>query len=132
LQEDQHHKMQDYDEQLEEYHQQLLLEGNPQQLQIENLQRQHEVEDNYASRIDMSEWDDDEAENDEVQQAGAQHAQPATIYLTKETAHVNPFIDSYSKSIQSARDTICWQWSECKWNNKNLNEAPATSIEINL
>jgi hypothetical protein len=132
LQEEQHHQMQDCDEQLEEYHQHLLLEENLHQSHIENLQRQHEVEDNYASRIDMSGWDDDEAENDEVQQAGAQRAQPATIDLTNETTHTNPFIDSYLKSIQSARDTICRQWSECKWDNKNLNnEAPATSIEVN-
>ena len=101
-------------------------------MQVENLQRQHEVEDNYASRIDMSGWDYDEAENDEVQQAGAQLAQPATIDLTIEKITVNPFIDSYLKCIQPARDIICGQWSECKWDNKNLhNEAPATSIEVN-
>ena len=69
MQEEQHHHMQDYDGQLEEYHQELLLEENLHQLQIENLQRQHEVEYNNASRNAMSGWDDDEAENDEVQQA---------------------------------------------------------------
>ncbi len=79
--------MQDCDEQLEECHKQLLLEENLHQLHIENPQRHHEEDDNYAYIIDMSGWDDDEAENDEVQQAIAQSAQPATIDLTNEMTY---------------------------------------------
>ena len=67
----------------------------------------------------MTGWDDDEGEgNDDVREArfSRQSATPRDTYcdLGKETTHIlNPFIDSYKKSIRPARDTICGQWSEC-------------------
>ena len=56
----------------------------------------------------MTGWDDDEDEDDEdLRHQSSMHVQPARqdiIDLSKEVK--NPFIDSYLKSIQPARDII--------------------------
>ena len=84
-----------------------------------------------AYDIDMTGWDDDEVDHEEHH--GAQDV-PAHVDAhtgTLEKPSRNPFVESYMKSIQPARDTIRGQWNECKWDNKYLNnEAPATSNEV--
>jgi len=43
----------------------------------------------------------------------------------------NPFIDAYMISIEPASEIISGQWSECIWDEKNLNiDAPATIDEV--
>ena len=103
---------------------------NAHHLHIAELCLQEEVHhDPY--HIDMTGWEDDEVdhgEHDGVQDVPP-HVDAHTNVLEKPTK--TPFIESYMKIIQPARDTIRGQWNECQWDKKYLNnEAPATSNEV--
>ena len=117
-----------HDDERELEEENVLLRGMHQKYQVLNQRRRGLYE------IDMTGWDDDEDEDDEdLRHQSSMHVQPARpdiIDLAKEVK--NPFIDSYLKSIQPARDIICGQWRECTWDEKSLNsEAPANDDEVN-
>ena len=65
------------------------------------------------------------------------HAQPSLVPNNSTSSAMspsetdNPFIDAYMMSIKPAREIICGQWSECVWDEKNLNiDAPASIDEV--
>jgi len=112
----------------ENHHQQLLEDENHHHFDIENLQRQQEVEQ--YSAYAMSNWDGDELDPGKQAYTHAHHAQPAARDLIPEEETQNAFIESYLKSIQPARDIIRGQWSECRDNNYLNNEELATFNEV--
>jgi hypothetical protein len=65
------------------------------------------------------------------------HAQPSLVPNNSTSSAMspsetdNPFIDAYMMSIKSAREKIYGQWSECVWDEKNLNiDTPASIDEV--
>ncbi len=94
--------------------------------------RAHALDDD-----DDIQGDDIDREVDEAPFRDSSHAQPplvpnnSTSSARPPSEANNPFIDAYMVSIKPAREIICGQWSECTWDEKNLNiDAPATIDEV--
>jgi hypothetical protein len=95
--------------------------------ELEKVDEMEGVED--ADNDDDDMWDVEPEPEPEI----VLHGSSTTSARTPIEANKNPFISAYMRSIQPARDTICGQWRECAWDEKNLIiEAPATSEEVCL
>ena len=104
---------------------------------VQDIPRDREEEEHRANEelmeefeVGMTVWvdEDDEIAVPRTSSSAKPHF-PAMNDVTSMSKH--PFIDAYMKSIQPARDIICGQWSECIWDQKNLNiELPSCDDEV--
>jgi hypothetical protein len=102
----------------------MLVQDNPHDREEEEQRANEELMEEFE--VGMTVWDDEDGEV----VVPAQPHLPAMNDVTSMSK--NPFIDAYMKSIQPARDIISGQWSECIWDQTNLNiEPPACEDEVN-